>query len=58
MKSCIPGRIHYWVLESAEQATLAGRDTSYGICKHCSSQKRFRNSAPMPDGRTIRIRHE
>jgi hypothetical protein len=39
--------IHYWILESAEQAVLAGRiGESFGVCKYCEKKKLFRNSVP------------
>jgi len=45
--TCLPGRVHYWIVESSEQAAKAGRlGTSRGICKHCEKQKEFENSIP------------
>jgi len=44
---CLPGRIHYWILESSEQSLKAGRKgISMGICKHCEQKKGFENSIP------------
>jgi len=45
--TCLPGRVHYWILESSQQALEAGRKgTSMGICKHCEQQREFENSIP------------
>ena len=45
--TCLPGRVHYWIVESSEQAAQAGRlGMSRGICKHCEKQKEFENSIP------------
>ena len=45
--TCLPGHVHYWILESSEQAAKAGRlGTSMGICKHCEQQREFENSIP------------
>ena len=44
---CLPGRIHYLILESRQQALKAGRKgISMGICKHCEQQREFENSIP------------
>ena len=44
---CLPGRIHYWILESSEQSLKAGRKgISMVICKHCEQKKGFENSIP------------
>jgi len=51
---CLPGRVHYWILESSQQAVEAGRrGTSMGICKHCGEKKEFENS--IPDSATNHI---
>ena len=48
--TCLPGRIHYWILESSQQAFKAGRKgTSMGVCKHCEQQKEFENSIPTSE---------
>jgi len=44
---CLPGRVHYWIIETPQQAAESGRvGTSMGICKHCEQQREFENSIP------------
>ena len=45
--TCLPGRIHYWIIETSQQAVESGRmGTSMGICKHCGERREFENSIP------------
>ena len=45
--TCLPGRIHYWIIETSQQAVESGRKgTSMGICKHCGGRREFENSIP------------
>jgi len=45
--TCLPGRIHYWIIETSQDAAEAGyRGMSRGICKHCEKRKEFENSIP------------
>ena len=45
--TCLPGRIHYWIIEASQQAVESGRiGTSMGICKHCGEKREFENSIP------------
>ena len=55
---CLPGRVHYWILESAQQAVEAGRKgMSMGICKHCEQKKEFENSIPDAPVNHISLEH-
>ena len=43
--TCLPGRVHYWIIETSEEAAKAGYVVvRRGICKHCEKMKEFENS--------------
>jgi|TARA_R110002020_G_scaffold393139_1_gene603426 hypothetical protein len=45
--TCLPGRVHYWIIETSQEAAEAGRvGASKGICKHCEKVREFENSIP------------
>ena len=56
--TCIPGRVHYWIIESSDKAAMDGRlGMSRGICKHCEKQKDFDNSIPETAVHNISLEH-